>query len=72
MDQIRAWKDPEYRKSLDSSILPQHPAGLVSLDDDSLDDVAGGTTAICFTISLSVALCSAPFGSCEFGTTGCC
>lgn len=42
MDTIRAWKDPEYRKSLDVGVLPRHPSGLTPLGDDVLDDVAGG------------------------------
>jgi mersacidin/lichenicidin family type 2 lantibiotic len=46
MDVIRAWKDPEYRKSLseaDRMLLPAHPAGLVELTDGQLDQVGGGS-----------------------------
>lgn len=41
---IRAWKDEEYRLSLseaERTLLPDHPAGLIELEED-LDQVAGG------------------------------
>jgi mersacidin/lichenicidin family type 2 lantibiotic len=40
---IRAWKDPEYRSSLNAqehASLPANPAG--TLDDEKLAEVAGG------------------------------
>ena len=40
LDIIRAWKDEEYRLSLDE--MPAHPAGLIELTDADLDLVAGG------------------------------
>jgi mersacidin/lichenicidin family type 2 lantibiotic len=42
---IRAWKDPEYRHSLDEAeraLLPDHPAGVIELTDADLDAIAGG------------------------------
>ena len=42
---IRAWKDPEYRLSLneaEQALLPPHPAGHIELTDANLDQVAGG------------------------------
>ena len=45
MDIIRAWKDPEYRESLNETelaALPEHPAGLIELTDVELGAVAGG------------------------------
>lgn len=39
-DTIRAWKDPEYRATLDQA--PDHPAGTIELTDDELEHVAGG------------------------------
>jgi mersacidin/lichenicidin family type 2 lantibiotic len=42
---IRAWKDPEYRRSLseaEQALLPPHPAGHIELTDADLDQVAGG------------------------------
>ena len=45
LDIIRAWKDEEYRLSLDETertLLPAHPAGLVELTDADLGLVAGG------------------------------
>jgi mersacidin/lichenicidin family type 2 lantibiotic len=41
---IRAWKDPEYRSSLNAhehSSLPASPAG--AIDDGKLAEVAGGS-----------------------------
>jgi mersacidin/lichenicidin family type 2 lantibiotic len=46
LDIIRAWKDEEYRLSLSEeqrAVLPEHPAGLIELEDADLDDAAGGT-----------------------------
>ena len=45
LDIIRAWKDEEYRLSLDETertLLPAHPTGLVELTDADLEQVAGG------------------------------
>ena len=42
---IRAWKDPEYRLGLTKeqrARMPEHPAGLLELDDADLAHVAGG------------------------------
>ena len=43
-DIIRAWKDEEYRLSLSAEqrmLLPEHPAGLIELEDAELDTVQG-------------------------------
>ncbi|MDN0200004.1 mersacidin/lichenicidin family type 2 lantibiotic [Streptomyces sp. S.PNR 29] len=50
MDSVRAWKDPEYRRTL--AAPPQHPSGtpgLSKLDSAGLAAAAGGagTGAIC-------------------------
>jgi mersacidin/lichenicidin family type 2 lantibiotic len=42
---IRAWKDEEYRSSLsdtERAMLPDHPAGLIELQEADLDAIAGG------------------------------
>ena len=42
---IRAWKDPEYRQSLneaEQALLPPHPAGHIELTDADLEHIAGG------------------------------
>jgi mersacidin/lichenicidin family type 2 lantibiotic len=42
---IRAWKDPEYRKTLTAeelASLPENPAGSANLSDEELASVAGG------------------------------
>ena len=47
---IRAWKDEAFRESLTDEQrhhLPDHPAGLVELDQDDLAEAAGGI----FTLS---------------------
>ena len=43
-DVIRAWKDESYRQSLseaEQNLLPDHPAGLIELNDADLDAVTG-------------------------------
>ena len=45
-DVIRAWRNPEYRESLSEDLrfqMPDHPAGLVALDDEDLRHSVGGT-----------------------------
>jgi mersacidin/lichenicidin family type 2 lantibiotic len=54
---IRAWKDSDYRQTLDGDALaslPESPVGTIELDDEDLGDVAGGAivitqTTICAT-----------------------
>jgi mersacidin/lichenicidin family type 2 lantibiotic len=44
VDIIRAWKDEEYRLGLSSeerALLPEHPAGLIELDDEQMKAVVG-------------------------------
>jgi mersacidin/lichenicidin family type 2 lantibiotic len=44
VDVIRAWKDEEYRLSLtdeERAQLPDHPAGLIELEDEELKNVLG-------------------------------
>ena len=81
---VRAWKDEDYRLSLtevERSLLPEHPAGIVELPDDMLDDVGGAATTVVSPIqspTLSI-ICTADVmrsldrgGSCACGTLGCC
>lgn len=45
IDVIRAWKDPEYRLGLseaERALLPEHPAGLIELEDGELGTIEGG------------------------------
>ena len=48
-DIIRAWKDEVYRASLDE--IPTHPAGMVELDDEDLEAVAGGDVTLSIIIT---------------------
>jgi mersacidin/lichenicidin family type 2 lantibiotic len=44
IDVVRAWKDPEYRKTLTSeelASLPANPAGASEVSDEELGEVAG-------------------------------
>ena len=52
-DIIRAWKDTSYRETLEVE-LPAHPAGMVELDDDELEAVAGGD--LIFSVSVIVSM----------------
>lgn len=78
MNQVKVWKDPEYRASLSGAELariPANPAGPARLANSDLETVAGGDTVIaCLgltvaTIALSFTACS---GTAKFGTIGCC
>jgi mersacidin/lichenicidin family type 2 lantibiotic len=57
---IRAWKDPEFRASLENSML-NHPAGEIS--EQELQKVVGGsdvqpqTTLLCMTVTFSYFVC---------------
>jgi mersacidin/lichenicidin family type 2 lantibiotic len=45
VDTVRAWKDPEYRKTLtpqELASLPPNPAGDSALTADELEKVSGG------------------------------
>ena len=45
IDIERAWKDPEYRKSLtpeEQALLPQNPTGPAPTSEEELDQVVGG------------------------------
>ncbi len=49
---IRAWTDAEYRATLspgELAQLPDHPAGLIELTDDDLENVSGGNTIFAIT-----------------------
>ena len=81
MNEIRAWKDPQYRASLsaDERARLSNPAGMVELSDDQLDGVGGGTGWLCATVTATIGatitICSPNgtlCGSCRMGTRGCC
>ena len=41
---IQSWKDEDFRLSLtaeERALLPEHPAGLVELTDEALDELVG-------------------------------
>jgi len=45
IDVMRAWKDPEYRKTLSAeelASLPKNPAGKSDLSEGDLDNISGG------------------------------
>ena len=55
-DIVKAWKDEEYRLSLSDEArtqLPLHPAGMLELTDEALDDLIanGGQPLSCFIAS---------------------
>jgi mersacidin/lichenicidin family type 2 lantibiotic len=53
---IRTWKDETYRSSLseaERAMLPEHPAGIIDLQDADLEQAAGGmmpSTQYCETV----------------------
>jgi mersacidin/lichenicidin family type 2 lantibiotic len=45
VDVVRAWRDAEYRSTLDADVrnsLPASPAGIVDINDDALRSITGG------------------------------
>jgi mersacidin/lichenicidin family type 2 lantibiotic len=61
IDIIRAWKDPQYRESLDTAALaalPAHPGGPMELSDEDLDVAAGAATlGLCNTSGPDCSTC---------------
>ena len=54
---IDAWRDEEYRESLDSetrALLPENPAGEIELNDAELADVDGGTSLTCIVTIFTI------------------
>lgn len=75
---INAWRDEEYRESLDDAQraeLPESPIGPIDLSEDELEDVDGGSQSIltAITIAVSVKLCVslAIGGTCTVDGAGC-
>ena len=64
-DIIRAWKDEAYRQTLND--VPAHPAGMVELDDEDLEVVAGGDLSIAIGISVSVYVATEAFSCWPWG-----
>lgn len=68
---IRAWKDEEYRTGLGESegaLLPEHPAGVIEIPDNRMDEAAGAFTLGTCDFIMSFYL----NGTCSNMTTGCC
>jgi mersacidin/lichenicidin family type 2 lantibiotic len=90
LDIVRAWKDPDYRLTMndqDQAALPQHPAGMMELSDEALQEALGAqnyqpdTGFLC--VSTVLACATAAFscwpgcdrtvvGTCKWYTAGCC
>jgi len=52
LDVVRAWKDDQYRRSLEGpelGALPANPAGMIDLSEIELGAVAGGTDGVMYT-----------------------
>lgn len=76
-DIINAWRDEEYRASLDEAqraALPESPIGPIDLSESDLEEIEGGTTTIpCVTLATAlICLSFAGGGTCQEGTLGCC
>lgn len=58
---IRAWKDISFRDGLskvERTLLPDHPAGLVELDDADLSSAGGAVSGTGVTIDSVMATCN--------------
>jgi len=70
VDVARAWKDPEYRKTLTPdqlASLPPNPAGDAELSDKDLDQVAGGDYLTAITDCCNTPHCT-PKPVCKIGS----
>jgi mersacidin/lichenicidin family type 2 lantibiotic len=80
-DIINAWRDEEYRESLDDeqrAVLPESPIGPIDLSEAELEDVEGGSSALtpilsAATIAFSIKLCVSigEGGTCTVDGRGC-
>lgn len=60
IDVVRAWRDEEYRNSLSAeerASLPENPAGLATISDETLRSITGGC-CMTTTLQCSRAVCS--------------
>jgi mersacidin/lichenicidin family type 2 lantibiotic len=58
---VNAWRDEEYRDGLNlgaRTILPESPVGEIDLTDVELSEVEGGTSTICVSVIISIAIVS--------------
>jgi mersacidin/lichenicidin family type 2 lantibiotic len=58
-DIIRGWKVEDYRHSLSHeqrALLPAHPAGVIELSDEELDEAGGGFTTTLITVFCRTAI----------------
>ncbi len=63
IDVVRAWKDEEYRSSLSEAQrdqLPENPAGLINLTDETINGVVGGWTFPWSRVLTATAECGCP------------
>jgi mersacidin/lichenicidin family type 2 lantibiotic len=61
IDVVRAWRDEEYRNSLtaeEQASLPENPAGLATVSDETLRSITGGCCTTAYSqCSRSVCSC---------------
>jgi mersacidin/lichenicidin family type 2 lantibiotic len=58
VDVVRAWKDPEYRKTLtpeELASLPENPAGASEVSDEDIGNVSGGVKRETFAATMCAA-----------------
>lgn len=70
VDIVRAWRDAEYRSTLDADVrgsLPASPAGIVDIADDALKSITGG----CGLTQCSCGILSTPDNSCVTPPANC-
>ena len=68
IDFIRAWKDEDYRLSLnfaELARLPENPAGVIDLSESELEVVVGAATALLLTFGCCMGWTEYP-GWCPF------
>lgn len=72
IDIERAWKDPEYRKSLtaeEQAMLPPNPTGPAPTSEEELDKVVGGLLAISTVTLGGPTRCGTKYPECCYNST---
>lgn len=77
MQDVRAWKDPAFRRTHPEAVTGNHPSGAIALSEAELDAAASGGTIttsswVCGATVASVLTCPSLKSTCEVRTAGCC
>ena len=72
IDIVRAWKDPEYRKSLtleEQASLPANPVALIPVSEEELSAIGGGRLSDPFVTIGGPSRCGTQYPECCYNST---